>query len=93
MKFTSAVVIIATAGSATAFTSNHRASGSKTALSASYLENLAGPKIPHRPTVGSGISSYLDSVPTSNARSGKIGDAFFSFLFVNTTLCTFAYHN
>lgn len=72
MKFSTAAALIATAGSATAFAPNQKAS-IRTALSASYLEQLAGPKTPHRPTSGSGISNYLDSVPSSANRVGGAG--------------------
>ena len=72
MKFTTAITLLSTTGTVNAFAPNHLAATSKTVLS-SYLEQLAGPKIPHRPTAGSGISSYLDSVPTSNVRTGGAG--------------------
>jgi hypothetical protein len=71
MKFTAAVTLLSAVSTTTAFAPNHHASISKTALSASYLEQLAGPKRPHRPTSGSGISSYLDAVPIAPARVGK----------------------
>eukprot|EP00970_Alexandrium_tamarense_P016403 scaffold6493_cov217-Alexandrium_tamarense.AAC.1 len=46
-----------------------------TNLQASYLDNLAGAKIPKAPVSngGSGISNYLNTVPVSNARVGGAG--------------------
>lgn len=72
MKFCTAVTLLATAGSAAAFVTNQQ-SDVKTALSASYLEQLAGPKTPHRPVQNSGISSYLDTVQTGSALQGGAG--------------------
>jgi hypothetical protein len=72
MKFP-AVALLAAAGSAAAFAPNQQCSIKTTVLSASYLEQLAGPKTPHRPRNGSGISNYLDSVVTSSNRMGGAG--------------------